>query len=63
MERSEAGRCLTPLATLGGGSDKDELYGNLGQDFVAGFESFTLDFSKMIFSLGPPLNALDTIYH
>jgi predicted aspartyl protease len=41
------------------GSDKDELYGNLGQDFVAGFESFTLDFSKMIFSLGAPLNAQD----
>jgi hypothetical protein len=38
------------------GSDKDELYGNLGQDFVAGFESFTLDFSKMTFSLGTPLN-------
>jgi Aspartyl protease len=39
------------------GSDKDELYGNLGQDFVAGFESFTLDFSKMTFSLGSPIAA------
>lgn len=39
------------------GSDKDELYGNLGQDMVAGFASFTLDFSKMIFSLGAPLPA------
>lgn len=39
------------------GSDKDELYGNLGQDFVAGFESFTLNFSKMTFSLGPALTA------
>jgi hypothetical protein len=58
-----SGQVRGSLATLGGGSDKDELYGNLGQDFVAGFESFTLDFSKMIFSLGPPLNALDTIYH
>ena len=35
----------------------DELYGNLGQDLVAGFESFTLDFSRMTFSLGPPLAA------
>jgi len=33
-------------------SDLDEFYGNLGQDFVAGFESFTLDFSKMTFSFG-----------
>ena len=37
----------------------DELYGNLGQDLVAGFESFTLDFSKMTFSLGTPLAARD----
>jgi hypothetical protein len=35
----------------------DEFYGNLGQDFVAGFESFTLDFSKMTFSLGAPLGS------
>jgi Aspartyl protease len=35
----------------------DELYGNLGQDLVAGFESFTLDFSRMTFSLGSPLAA------
>ena len=41
------------------GSDKDELYGNLGQDFLAGFESFTLDFSKMTFSFGEPLTAQD----
>jgi hypothetical protein len=33
----------------------DELYGNLGQDVVARFDSFTLDFSRMTFSLGPPL--------
>jgi len=38
------------------GSDKDELYGNLGQDMVTGFDSFTLDFSKMNFSLGAPLS-------
>ena len=37
------------------GSGVDELYGNLGQDLVARFKSFTLDFSRMIFSLGPPL--------
>lgn len=37
----------------------DEFYGNLGQDFVAGFESFTLDFSKMTFSLGAPLAERD----
>jgi hypothetical protein len=35
----------------------DELYGNLGQDFVADFESFTLDFTKMTFSLGTALTA------
>jgi hypothetical protein len=34
----------------------DELYGNLGQDVVAKFESFTLDFSTMTFSLGQPLS-------
>jgi hypothetical protein len=38
-------------------SDLDELFGNLGQDMVARFEGFTLDFSKMAFSLGPPLAA------
>jgi hypothetical protein len=37
----------------------DELYCNLGQDFVAGFESFTLDFTKMTFSLGTALTAQD----
>lgn len=37
------------------GSGIDELYGNLGQDMVSGFDSFTLDFSKMTFSLGAPL--------
>jgi len=33
----------------------DVLFGNLGQDFVAGVESFSLDFSTMTFSLGAPL--------
>ena len=40
----------------------DELYGNLGQDFVAGFQSFTVDFTKMRFSLGNPLTAQDRQY-
>ncbi|MGH9326387.1 MAG: pepsin/retropepsin-like aspartic protease family protein [Terriglobia bacterium] len=44
---------ITPLKTNSG---LDELYGNIGQDFVAGFESFTLDFSKMTFKLGDPLS-------
>jgi len=33
----------------------DTLFGNLGQDLVAGFESFSLDFTTMTFSLGPAL--------
>jgi len=37
------------------GSDLDELYGNLGQDVVAKFASFTLDFSAMTLRLGEPL--------
>jgi predicted aspartyl protease len=32
----------------------DQLFGNLGMDVVAAFESFTLDFSNMTFSLGAP---------
>jgi predicted aspartyl protease len=44
-----------PIFTVRMGSDIDELYGNLGQDLVAGFESFTLDFSAMTFSLGAPI--------
>ena len=35
----------------------DVLFGNIGQDFVANFESFTLDFVNMTFSLGFPLPA------
>jgi aspartyl protease len=38
-----------------GTSTHDNLYGNLGQDVVANFESFTLDFSTMTFSVGKPL--------
>ena len=39
----------------GTGTDMAELYGNLGQDVVANFESFTLDFVGMTFRLGEPL--------
>ena len=31
----------------------DILFGNLGQDFVEGFESFSMDLSSMIFSVAP----------
>jgi predicted aspartyl protease len=41
-----------PIYTSGTGTDIADLYGNLGQDLVANFESFTLDFSTMTFSLG-----------
>jgi len=41
------------IYTSGTGTDThDVLYGNLGQDVVVNFESFTLDFSTMTFSLG-----------
>jgi hypothetical protein len=32
----------------------DVLFGNLGQDFVDGFEWFSLNFSTMTFSVGAP---------
>jgi predicted aspartyl protease len=32
----------------------DVLFGNLGQDFVEGFESFSMDFRTMVFGLGAP---------
>ena len=32
----------------------DILFGNLGQDFVDGFERFTLDFRTMTFAFGEP---------
>jgi hypothetical protein len=35
----------------------DVLFGNLGHDFVAGFDRFTLDFVNMTFSLGLPLSS------
>lgn len=48
---------LKQLEVLGStlGTDLDNVYGNLGQDVVAKFASFTLDFSTMTFSLGDPL--------
>jgi hypothetical protein len=45
-----------PIHTSGTGSNNAEVYGNLGQDVVANFESFTLDFSTMTFTLGAPLS-------
>ena len=45
---------ISPART---GAPNDELFGNLGQDVVAKFDSFTLDFVKMTFSLGDPLSA------
>jgi predicted aspartyl protease len=44
------------IHTSGTGSNNNELYGNLGQDVVANFDSFTLDFSSMTFTLGSPLS-------
>jgi hypothetical protein len=41
---------MTPAPT---GAPNDDLSGNRGQDVVAKFDSFTLDFVKMTFSLGP----------
>jgi predicted aspartyl protease len=43
------------IYTVGTGTDTDDLYGNLGQDVVANFNSFTLNFKTMTFSLGDPL--------
>ena len=37
------------------GTDHDKVYGNLGRDAVAGFRSFTLDFTNMRFALGAPV--------
>ena len=37
------------------GTDREALYGNLGQDVVANFDRFTIDFSNMVFYLGDPL--------
>jgi Aspartyl protease len=44
-----------PIFPTAIGSDIDEVYGNLGQDVVANFDSFTLNFANMTFSLGNAL--------
>jgi hypothetical protein len=44
------------IYTGGTGTGLDDFYGNLGQDVVANFDSFTLDFTSMTFSLGEPLS-------
>jgi hypothetical protein len=46
-----------PISTSQFGTTISELFGNLGQDMPAGFESFTLDFKSMSFSLGQPLSS------
>ena len=43
------------IYTTKSGTTHDDLYGNLGQDVVENFESFTLDFRAMTFTLGAPL--------
>jgi hypothetical protein len=45
-----------PISVAPAGTDHDKLYGNLGQDLVASFEGFTVDFSTMTFTLGAPLS-------
>lgn len=44
-----------PIFTSAVGTNLDDVYGNLGQDMLAGFESFTLDFAHMRFGLGKPV--------
>jgi len=44
-----------PIFSTRMNSGIDVLYGNVGQDLVAGVGRFTLDFVNMRFSLGPPL--------
>ena len=46
-----------PIYVSGAGTDTDDQYGNLGQDAVANFDSFTPDFARMSFRLGEPLAA------
>ncbi|HXZ11076.1 MAG TPA: retropepsin-like aspartic protease [Candidatus Sulfotelmatobacter sp.] len=43
------------IYTTKSGTTHDDLYGNLGQDVVENFESFTLDFRAMTFTLGAPV--------
>lgn len=46
-----------PIYMVGTGSDTSYSYGNLGQDVVTGYESFTVDFTRLRFKLGAPLPA------
>ena len=46
-----------PIFSTRMNSGIDVLYGNVGQDLVAGFERFTLDFVNMRFSLGAALSS------
>ena len=46
-----------PVIPAPTGTDLDKVYGNLGRDLVAGFHSFTLDFTHMRFALGPPVKS------
>ena len=46
------------IAMTAAGVDTEGLYGNLGQDLVADYDSFTLDFNHMRFSLGKPLSTV-----
>jgi predicted aspartyl protease len=43
------------IYTTKSGTTHDDIYGNLGQDVVEHFESFTLDFRAMAFTLGEAL--------
>lgn len=43
------------IDTASTGVDNADIYGNPGQDLVSGFDSFTLDFHNMRFTLGDPL--------
>ena len=44
-----------PIFTSAVGTSIDDVYGNLGQDMLSEFDSFTLDFAHMRFSLGKPV--------
>jgi predicted aspartyl protease len=53
-ERTAVLRRIT-IYTNGTGTALNHFYGNLGQDMVSTFDSFTLDFKTMTFSLGEPV--------
>lgn len=43
------------IDTVAKAPSKETLFGNLGQDAIGAFDSFTLDFAAMRFSLGKPM--------